>query len=31
MSLYINVICNYVQHNAAIMKNNNYCNDYAHE
>ena len=27
MSLYINVIYNYVQHNAIIMINNDICND----
>ena len=31
MSLYINAIYNYVQHNAIRMINNDYCNDYAHE
>ena len=31
MSLYINAIYNYVQHNAIRMINNDYCNDYVHE
>ena len=31
MSLYVNIMYNYVQHNAIIMINNDFCNDIVHE